>query len=159
MNPSVRHPLLFSVVAAIVALLLCGIPLPHALDLLRPDWLLLVVIWFALTAPATNGLVYAWAAGLGLDAFHGLVLGENALAFVVVGYLVQHLHLRLRMVPTVQQALSVMSLLALYQFLLFWIDGVTGHAVTSWVRWLPVVTGALVWPPVSAILGHFAGRR
>jgi rod shape-determining protein MreD len=50
-------------------------------------------------------------------------------------------------------------LLAIYQFLIFWIDGIAGHPVTTWLRWLPVVTGALLWPLIVAILDSSGRRR
>lgn len=145
-------------VTSVVALVLTGLPLPWTLDVLRPDLLLLVVIWFALMRPRTAGLFYAWAAGLVLDAFRGVVLGENAFAFVAIAYLVHRLHLRVRMFPLRQQALVVMSLLWLYQFTLFWIDGVSGHPLTDWIRWLPVISGALVWPLMSAFMNRVVAR-
>ncbi len=145
-------------VSSVLALALTGLPLPWTLDVLRPDLLLLVVIWFALMRPRTAGLFYAWAVGLLLDAFRGIVLGENALAFVMIAYLVHRLHLRLRMFPLSQQSLVVMSLLWLYQFTLFWIDGVSGHPLTDWIRWLPVLTGALLWPLVTSLFGRIVAR-
>ena len=145
-------------VAALLALVLSAVPLPHVLDLARPDFLLLVVIWFAVMAPRAGGLLFAWCAGLMLDAFRGLVLGENALAFVAVAYLAHRLHLRVRMFPLMHQSLVVMSLLWVYQFTLFWIDGVTGHPLTDWARWLPVVTGALLWPVFNGLMGRITVR-
>jgi cell shape-determining protein MreD len=41
---------------------------------------------------------------------------------------------------------------------MFWIDGLTGHGFTKWVRWLPVLSGALLWPLVVA-LGDSLTRR
>ena len=146
------------VVSSVVALVLTGLPLPWTLDVLRPDMLLLVVIWFALMRPRSAGLLYAWCAGLVLDAFRGIVLGENALAFVMIAYLVHRLHLQVRMFPLRQQSLVVMSLLWLYQFTLFWIDGVSGHPLTDWIRWLPVLTGALIWPLVAGLMGRLVAR-
>ena len=32
----------------------------------------------------------------------------------------------------------------------FWTDGLTGHGYTGWLRWLPVLSGALLWPLVVA---------
>lgn len=145
-------------VAAAVALVASAVPLPHWLDLLRPDFLLLVVVWFAIMVPRAGGLAFAWAAGLALDAFRGQILGENALAFVAVAYLAHRLHLRLRMYPLTHQSLVVLSLLFVYQFLLFWIDGVAGHPLTDWARWLPAITGALVWPMLDGVLGRFSSR-
>ena len=88
-----------------------------------------------------------------------VALGENALAFVVVAFLVHRFHLRVRMYPLRQQVLVVLLLLFLYQFLMFWIDGVTGHPLNVWVRWLPVLTGALLWPVLSGFLGRLLTRR
>ncbi len=158
MNGVARHPRGMLLLSSFIALLLGAVPLPHVLDVVRPDLLLLVLIWFALMMPRTGGLLFAFLAGLALDAVHGLVLGENALAFVAVAYLVHRFHLRIRMFPLTHQTLVVLSLLWVYQFLLFWIDGVTGHPVTDWVRWLPVVSGALLWPVVTGFLGRLMTR-
>jgi rod shape-determining protein MreD len=154
-----RNPRLMLLALTLVALVLSAVPLPHVLDLLRPDFVLLTVMWFALMLPRAGGLAAAWIAGVALDAFHGVVLGENALAFVVVAFLVHRFHLRMRMYPLSQQALVVLVLLLIYQFLLFWIDGVTGHPVNSWVRWLPVLTGALLWPVLTGFMGRIMTRR
>ncbi|MBS0395505.1 MAG: rod shape-determining protein MreD [Proteobacteria bacterium] len=140
------------------ALVLSAVPLPHVVDLLRPDFVLLTIIWFALMLPRAGGLATAWGAGLALDAFRGVVLGENALAFVVIAFIVHRFHLRMRMYPLRQQTLVVFGLLLLFQFLLFWIDGVTGHPVTAWVRWLPVATGTLLWPVLTGFLDRLATR-
>ncbi len=153
-----RSPRLTLLVTALVALVFSAVPLPHTLDLLRPDFLLLTIMWFALMLPRAGGLVSAWIAGLALDAFHGTVLGENALAFVIVAFIVHRVHLRMRMYHLSQQTAVIAVLLFVYQFLLFWIDGVAGQPVTAWVRWLPVATGALLWPVLAGFLGRLMMR-
>jgi len=139
-------------------LVLAIVPLPGWLDSVRPDLALLAMIYFVLTAPRIAGLGYAWLSGLFLDVLRGMVLGQHALGFLIVGYLTHKLQLRMRMFPIVQQAVIVMLLLGLYHFLMFWIDGLTGHGFTGWVRWLPVLSGALLWPLVVA-LGDSLTRR
>jgi rod shape-determining protein MreD len=146
-------------VSALVALLLSAVSLPRMVELLRPDFLLLVVIWFALMSPRSTGLLYAFCWGLLLDAFSGVLLGEHALAFVAVAFFVHHFHLRMRMFPWLHQSLVVLLLLWIYQFLVFWIDGVSGHPVNSWLRLLPGIGGALSWPLVSAVLGRLVRRH
>jgi small-conductance mechanosensitive channel len=47
----------------------------------------------------------------------------------------------MRMFPIVHQAAIVMLLLGFYHFIIFWIDGLTGHGYTAWVRWLPIAVG------------------
>ena len=39
----------------------------------------------------------------------------------------------------------MLVLLALYEFILFWIDGMAGRTVPLAERWLPPLTGTLVW--------------
>ena len=158
MSDRIRSPRWTLAATSLAALVLGALPLPRLVDPLRPDFLLLVVIWFALMMPRAGGLLFAWFAGLALDGFRGVVLGQNALAFVVIAYLVHRFHLRVRMFPLAHQSLVVLSLLWLYQFLLFWIDGVTGHPLTDWARWLPVVTGALLWPLLAGLLSRLTMR-
>jgi rod shape-determining protein MreD len=105
------------------------------------------------------GLLFAWVCGLMVDAFNGVVLGQHALALLLIAYVALHFHLRIRMFPLSQQALTVLSLLWLYEFVLFWIDGVTGHPVTDWGRWLRVLTGAALWPLIAGLYGRWLARR
>lgn len=135
-----------------IALLLTIVPLPDVLGYGRPDWLLLLVIYWSLNAPMLAGLTYAWICGLILDALVGTLLGQHALAFVVTAAAAQHFQLRIRVFPVLHQAFVVLMLVALYQFILFWIDGIVGTAVTSWLRWLPAMVGALLWPVLVAVL-------
>ena len=137
----------FSVAAGLA---LAIVPLPGWLDVVRPDFALLAVVYWILSSPRIGGLGYAWLAGLFLDALRGMVLGQMALGFLVVAFLTHRLQLRMRMFPIPQQAAAVMLLLALYHFIIFWTDGLTGHGYTGWNRWLPVLSGALLWPLIVA---------
>lgn len=158
MNRDVGVSRLMAALWLFPALLLSAIPLPDWLDPLRPDFLLLVIIGLGMQSPRTCGPGTAFIAGLALDAFRGVVLGQHAFAFVVVAWLVHRFHLRIRMFPPLQQAGTVFSVLFIYQFILFWIDGVAGHPVTDWARWLPVITGAALWPVLSGAIARHAVR-
>jgi cell shape-determining protein MreD len=63
------------------------------------------------------------------------------------------------MLDVFQGPVLVLVALILYELVLFMIDGWTGHPVTSPLRWLHTLTGALIWPPAAAILIYSAGRR
>ena len=144
---------------ALVALILTVLPLPPWLDVLRPIFLVLMVFYWSVNAPRTGGLALGFFAGLALDVFQGPVLGEHALALALVTYMAVREHQRIRSKPAFQQALIVFAALILYEVVLFAIDGWTGHPVTSVLRWVHTVTGALIWPPAAAILAYGAGRR
>jgi rod shape-determining protein MreD len=147
------------VIAVLLSLLLTVVPLPHWLELLRPDLVALTVLWLCILAPRTAGLFFAFTCGLMVDAFNGVVLGQHALALLLIAYVALRFHLRIRMFPLSQQALTVLSLLWLYEFVLFWIDGVTGHPVTDCGRWIRVLTGAALWPLIAGLYGRWLARR
>lgn len=139
-------------------LVLAVVPLPDWLDPLRPDLALLAVIYWILASPRIAGLGYAWLAGLFLDVLRGMTLGQHALGFLLVAFLTHRVQLRMRMFPIPHQAAAVLILLAVYHFVIFWTDGLTGHGYTGWNRWLPVLSGALLWPLIVAA-GDSVSRR
>ena len=145
--------------SAFVALVLTVLPLPPWLEVLRPAFLVLAVLYWSVNAPRTGGIALGFFAGLALDVFQGPVLGEHALALSLVTYIAVREHQRIRSKPAIQQALIVFAALVVYEVVLFMIDGWTGHAVTTALRWVHTVTGALIWPPAAAILAYGAGRR
>jgi rod shape-determining protein MreD len=147
-DPASRRIMYWVSVAA--SLVFAIVPLPAWLDTARPDLALLAIIYWILTTPRVAGLGYAWLAGLVLDALRGLVLGQHALAFLIVAFLTHKLQLRIRMFPLLHQAGAVALLLGLYHFIIFWTDGLTGHGYTGWDRWLPILSGALIWPLIVA---------
>ena len=143
---------------ALLALVLTVLPLPVWLDVLRPAFLVLTVLYWSINAPRAGGIGLGFACGLMLDVFQGPVLGEHALALAIVAYIAGREHQRIRSKPAFQQSLLVLAALVFYEFVVFAIDGWTGHPVTSPLRWLHCLTGALVWPPVAAVLSYSEGR-
>jgi rod shape-determining protein MreD len=115
-----------------------------------------VLIYWSLIAPRRYGLLTALWMGLALDTLSGALLGQHALALLIVVYLSQRFYLRIRVFPMSQLALTVILLLSVYQFTLFWIDGVAGRTVPLIERWGPVVSGAVLF---ALILSAFDRRR
>jgi rod shape-determining protein MreD len=147
------------VAVTILALAASVVPLPDWLELFRPDFVALTVLWFCLLSPRLLGLTYGWCAGLALDGFKGVLLGQHALTLTVIAYVACKLRLQIRAFPPLQQSAVILCLLWLNEFLLFWIDGVAGHPVTDWRRWLSVPVGAACWPLLTALYARFAARR
>jgi rod shape-determining protein MreD len=138
------------------ALILAALPLPDSVAAFRPDWAVIVLIYWSLIAPRRYGLLTALWMGLALDTLSGALLGQHALALLIVVYLSQRFYLRIRVFPMSQLAVTVVLLLSVYQFTLFWIDGVAGRTVPLIERWGPVVSGAVLF---ALILTVFDRRR
>jgi rod shape-determining protein MreD len=143
-----------SILSLVATLALASVPLPDAVAPLRPDWVAVVLLYWSLMAPRHFSLMTAFWMGIALDTLTGALLGQNALALLVVVYLAEKFHLRLRVFPLSQLAITVLLLLFLYEFILFWIDGmatvprfdpVPGRTVPLAERWVPPLTGTLVW--------------
>jgi rod shape-determining protein MreD len=147
------------VVLTVIALAATVAPLPEPVEPYRPNFVALTVLWFCLLSPRLLGLTYAWCAGLALDGFHGVLLGQHALTLTVVAYLAARFRLQIRAFPPLQQSAVILALLWINEFLLFWIDGVAGHPVTDWRRWLSVPISAACWPLMTGLYARFAPRR
>jgi rod shape-determining protein MreD len=139
-------------ISVLCALALAIMPLPNLVSPFRPDWVVLVMIYWSLMTPGRLGLFSAFFLGLLLDTLSGALLGQHALALLVVSYVVQRFHLQIRVFPIWQMSMTVLALLAIYQFLLFWVDGVAGRTVTTTERWAPVMIGAALWPFILLLL-------
>lgn len=148
-GPGRRLPVIISIVVALMVMIA---PLPDWAATFRPDWLALTLIYWAIWLPRSFGVGSAWLAGLVLDVAQGTLLGQHALALCVVVFVALRLHLLMRVFPLSQLTATVFSLLALYQFILFWTNGVAGVPVPAIHYWAPVISGAIFWPLVTLLL-------
>ena len=138
----------------LAAFALALLPLPAWASLLRPEWLLLALIYWCLALPNRIGLGTAWGMGLLLDVARGTLLGQHALAFALVAYITLKLYARIRYSTLWQQALIVLVLVFIEQMLVLWISGMIGQFPWRWAYLLPTFTSMLVWPMVFLLLRH-----
>ena len=151
-----EHSVLLSAISLALMLSLAVVPLPKLIEAFRPDWVAVVLLYWSLMAPRRFSLLTAFWMGLALDTLTGALLGQHALALLVVVYVAERFHLRLRVFPVSQLAFTVLILLGLYEFILFWIDGVADRTVPLIERWAPPLTGTLVW---LVLVGLLDSRR
>jgi rod shape-determining protein MreD len=147
----------FALVAltALLGLILTLVPLPHWLAIARPAFLVLVVLYWSTMTPFAAGIGLGFVSGLALDVFQGSLLGEHALALAFVTYLAVRLHLLMRAKPLFEQSIFVFAGLLVYEFLLWVIDGWSGHPITGPARWVHTLSGGIIWPVIVGILGRF----
>ena len=145
-------------VTYLAALVLSIWPLPHWAEIFRPIWVPLVTVYWCLWLPERVGVITAFAAGLLVDALTGTLLGEHALALVLVAWSTLWLHLQVRVYPWWQQCFVVLCIMLLYSFVLFWVDGMLGYTVGAGLRWTPAVVSALLWPWVLQLLTRVQHR-
>ena len=145
---------LLVIACMIAALILAIAPMPNWASPFRPDWIALTLIYWAMMLPRTYSVGTAWILGIILDVAQGTLLGQHAIALCFVAYITVKFHLQLRVFPILQMSVTVFVILAFYQFVLFWINGVAGVNTPAVTYWGPVVTDALIWPLLTLF---FAG--
>lgn len=154
MTPTKSHGMGVVVLSLLAGLTLMIVPLPEWARLLRPEWLSLVLIYWVLALPHRIGMGVAWCMGLLLDVMRDTLLGQHALALVIIAFIVLQLHQRLRLFPLWQQSLVIFVLLLIQTVVIFWIKGIIGEAPGFWYTLIPAVMSALVWSLVFITLRH-----
>jgi rod shape-determining protein MreD len=149
-----REPRWAVTLTLLLALIAQVIPLPNWLELVRPSFIALVIVYWSVFAPHAGGIFAAWVAGLALDVFMGEVLAQNALAIALVAYIAMSLHQRLRNQTLIQQSLFVFAVLTLNEFVVWGIEGWSGHAVATPWRWIQPMIGAMLWPFIAMLVGR-----
>lgn len=129
-----------------VALVLAILPLPGWLQWGRPEWVALVLIYWVIALPHRVGLLTAVLLGIVVDALEGAVLGQNALAMIVVAALALTLYQRLRVYNLWQQSAVVFVLVGIEQMICQWVQTLHGAGATSLMFLLPALSSALLWP-------------
>jgi rod shape-determining protein MreD len=141
------------------ALLLGLVPLPEALQPLRPYWLALVLAYWLLEAPQRMGLGSAFVLGLLADLAFGSLLGEQALRLVVLAFIIERFRARLRFVTLSQLTLALGVLLFNDRIITAVIHLLMGAPQLAWAYWLAPLLGMLLWPPLHLLLDTARLRR
>lgn len=129
-----------------IAMCLSVIKLPVWMLWLRPEFTLIVLIYWTLTIPERCGLVAAMLVGLFQDSLTASLLGKHMLSYTVVIALILFTYQRLRMLGVWQQALFIFLLLSIAQIIEFSIAMILGNSAVHFWFLLPALVGALLWP-------------
>lgn len=113
--------------------------------MLRPDFVLVTLLYWMLRAPNLCNVGTAWSMGLLIDIASGSLFGQNALAYCLTGFLAVHYQRRLVLFSAWQQAIYVLLLLLIAQATLLIIKLFAGYAPLGWGYFLPSLSGVLLW--------------
>ena len=138
----------------IIALLLTMIPLPGSVEIFRPEWVTLTLIYWCMALPARVGVGVGFTMGLFLDVVRDTLLGQYAMALTLVAFITLHLHQRVRVFPLWQQAMSIFILVMLESVVVLWVKGIIGESVSFWKLIATAGTSMVVWPFVYVVLRH-----
>ena len=130
----------------LVALMASIMPLPLSVDAFRPDWVLVVLLYWCLALPARVNVISAWVLGFILDVLLGSTLGVHAGAMAIAVFIVAGNFQKIRNFSVWQQAMIVGVLSALYHLIVFWLQRFLTDAIFLPSYLYPVVTTVILWP-------------
>lgn len=136
----------------VVGLVLMILPLPEWVQIYRPNWVALILIYWSMALPKKVGLWFAFFTGLILDTSQGTLLGQHTLALVVVIFLNLNFYQQVRVLALVQQAMYVFSLLLINQVIIAWVEGILARPTPIMAFFAAPLIGMLIWPWVFVVL-------
>lgn len=125
---------------------------------LRPDFVLLTLIFWCLRAPHLCNVGTAWFVGLCVDLAAGTVFGYYALTYTMVAFVVITYQTRWVLFHGLQQLASVFLLLFMAQWSLLLLHSFGATPAWDWTYFLPTFTGVGLWQ-LAVVLGLNTGGR
>lgn len=118
----------------------------------RPDFVVLVLLYWCVDQPRKIGFGVAWLLGLLMDVSDGSLLGQHALAYTIVAYAGIALHRRVQRFSITPQALHVVPLLLLNDVIVLLIRLAAGSDFPGYWYFFGSLIGGLLWPALSFLL-------
>lgn len=118
----------------------------------KPDFLAVVLVFWNVHQTRRVGIGWAFFLGLLVDAHHGALLGQHALAYSGLAFLAVTLHRRLLWFSVLEQTVQLLPLFFaahLVQVVVRMLIG--GMAPSAWLIAAPFLE-ALLWPFATALL-------
>lgn len=142
-----------------VGILLQIMPWPSAIYMIKPNWLLLILIYWLIALPHRVGIGSAFFIGIIMDLFLGSILGVHAFAFSIVAYLAMFKFQLVRNSALWQQLLIIVFLSVCYDFCLFMLKIIINHAITvNPMLFLSDAVNGILWPWFLLLLRYIRRR-
>ncbi|MDP1645939.1 MAG: rod shape-determining protein MreD [Thiobacillus sp.] len=125
---------------------------------LRPDFVLVGVLFWTLHQPARIGFGAAFFLGLLADFQDGAVFGQHAIAYVTGVYLVLFLRMRLLQFDPFRQAAQLFPILLTVQLAVLLIGWLAVNPPASLAMLLPVLSSTVLWCLIALFVRLWHGK-
>ena len=136
----------------VVAFLLSILPWSGTWLLARPDFVVLVLIFWAVQEPRSIGQGIAFALGLLMDVSDSMLLGQHAFAYVIAIFGAQVLRVRILTFGLAEQTLHVLSIMVVTSAVMLLLNLLLGADFPGPAYFISPVVTALLWGPVNWLL-------
>jgi len=117
-----------------------------------PDLLAIVLIFWTVHQTNRVGIGAAFIFGLLMDVHQGSLMGQHALAYIILSYFAITIHRRMLWFGLLGQALQILPLFVLAHLVAWVLRLLAGGAAPGWDLVLAPVLQSLLWPLVSLLL-------
>lgn len=139
---------------SLLAALLCQLfPWVGQGIIFRPDFMLVVLLYWLLRVPNACNVGTAWLVGLLVDLATGSLLGQHALSFTLTAILGLLYQRRLVLFNTWQLAGYVFMLLVFERIAVLLLKLFAGNENPGWHYFWPILTSMLMWQGMVFIFG------
>ncbi|MBI2307045.1 MAG: rod shape-determining protein MreD [Rhodocyclales bacterium] len=140
----------FIALSLIVALLLNMLPTAWWPGV--PDWVALVLCFWSVREFRKVGMGWAFLLGLAMDVADASLMGQHALAYVLLAYGAAAVSRRILWFPLLQQALQILPLLFLVPAIQFGARMLAGGEFPGFGFFAWPLVAALLWVPLTFML-------
>lgn len=154
--PAGRHLLLPANPRFIALTLLLALLLHMLLGLAQQSWMpdvmALVLMFWTIHQPRRVGMLTAFVLGLVVDVHESALLGQNALAYIVMSHFAHVIQRRVLWFPLVEQALQVLPLFALAAVIEWMVRLLAQDLWPQWPQLIAPLLQTLLWPLFGYVL-------
>lgn len=122
-----------------------------------PDIVALVLVFWSIHQPHRIGMLTAFFVGLLVDVHQSAMLGQHALAYIVLSYLALAIHRRVVWYNVFSQALQILPLFVVSHAVELMVRLIAGGVFPGYSLGFAPLLEALLWPLASVVL--FAPQR
>ena len=141
-----------------VALILSVYPLPMDMRWWRPEFVLVVAIYWIFFMPLTVSFTLLCVLGLFQDLLEAVPFGQHSLGLVIVAYICILSYQRVRNFSIWRQAAWIFVLVGVAQLTDNWVQGMAGRPLSGIQFLYPALTSALIWPALHWWLNNLTHR-
>jgi len=140
----------FIVLTLFLALLLNLVPFGQFPGI--PDWVALVLAFWCVHQPLKVGMAAGFVLGLAMDVGYGSLMGQHALAYVLLAYASGTFSRRILWFGPFRQSLHVLPMLVGTQLVMLLVRLAADAEFPGFMYFAGSVIATLLWHPISFVL-------
>lgn len=138
-----------------VSIVLDTISMPAFFEAIRPNWTIMMMLFWSIRLRGEFSVGSAWLAGLLLDISKSFVWGLHGFTFALICYLIKRYYARVKALTLPEQTILIPIVFAAQSLITIWINGILGNSTPSFTHWMmPIIVSSLFWPILNIILNE-----